>query len=202
MRLPRRSRESEETAAGDEPRPGRAPADPLQFADIVPAYREQVTRYGTDRIALPLGGSALVLVYRRAAFERDANRAAAGAEDLALEPPATWDAVRRPGPVLPGPRLGRRRVAATTGSRWRSGPTPRGVGDATFLARAASLGQHRDQYSFLFDSDTMAPRIDSPPFVEALKALRRAEGVRAAGPGDVRRRGGAAGVPQGATSRC
>ena len=46
-----------------------------------------------------------------------------------------------------------------------------GLGDATFLARSASLGQHRDHYSFLFDSDTMAPRIDTPPFVEALRGL-------------------------------
>ena len=42
-----------------------------------PPYRDQVTRYGNDRMALPYGGSALVLVYRRDAFEREANRAAA-----------------------------------------------------------------------------------------------------------------------------
>ena len=46
-----------------------------------------------------------------------------------------------------------------------------GVGDSTFLARAASLGQHRDYYSFLFDSDDFTPRIDSPPFIEALKGF-------------------------------
>jgi multiple sugar transport system substrate-binding protein len=51
------------------------------------------------------------------------------------------------------------------------GPDAEGVGDATFLARAASLGQHPDQYSFLFDSETMSPRIDTPPFVESLQAL-------------------------------
>src|SRR4051812_598234 len=44
------------------------PADPFQYTDIAPAYRDLVTKYGTDRMALPLGGSALVLVYRRDAM--------------------------------------------------------------------------------------------------------------------------------------
>ena len=46
-----------------------------------------------------------------------------------------------------------------------------GSGNDLHLARAASLGQHKDQYSFFFDSDSMAPRIDTPPFVEALTGL-------------------------------
>ena len=50
------------------------------------------------------------------------------------------------------------------------GADAEGLGNATFLARAASLGQHPDHYSFLFDSETMTPRIDTEPFVEALKA--------------------------------
>ena len=49
------------------------------------------------------------------------------------------------------------------------GADAEGLGNATFLARAASLGQHPDQFSFLFDSDKMAPRIDTEPFVEALR---------------------------------
>jgi multiple sugar transport system substrate-binding protein len=59
------------------------------------------------------------------------------------------------------------------------GPDAEFLGDAIFLARAASLGQHRDQYSFLFNADTMAPRIDSPPFVAALEAL---VALKASGP--------------------
>ena len=51
------------------------------------------------------------------------------------------------------------------------GPDPEGVGNAVFLARAAALGQHRDHYSLLLDSDTMEPRVASPPFVEALRGL-------------------------------
>ena len=51
------------------------------------------------------------------------------------------------------------------------GQDSEGLGDATYLARATSLAQHRDQYSFLFDTDSMTPRIDSPPFVEALRGV-------------------------------
>ena len=53
------------------------------------------------------------------------------------------------------------------------GADTEGVADAVFLARAASLGQHRDQFSFLFDSDSFEPRVQSPPFVEALKELTK-----------------------------
>ena len=59
--------------------------------DIAPAFREDVSKYGPERVALPCGGSALVLVYRRDAFESDPNREAARQAGLSLEqPPATW----------------------------------------------------------------------------------------------------------------
>ena len=57
---------------------------------VIPAFRDQVSKYGSDRVALPYGGSALVLVLNRAAFDRAENRDAAKAAGLALEPPKTW----------------------------------------------------------------------------------------------------------------
>ena len=75
------------------------------------------------------------------------------------------------------------------------GADAEGLGNATFLARAASLGQHPDHFSFLFDSEKMTPRIDSEPFVEALQGLDRLEGVGPAGHGEVRRRCGPRIVP-------
>ena len=138
--------------------------------DIAPAFREQVSKYGSDRMALPLGGSALVLVYRRDAFSRQANRDAAAAAGITLEPPATWtqlDALARffQGRDWNGDGSPDHGIVAVLG-RDREG-----LGDSTYLARAASLGQHRDQFSFLFDADAMTPRIDSPPFVEALRGV-------------------------------
>ena len=146
--------------------------DTFQYSDLIPAFRDQVSKYGSDRMALPLGGSALVLAYRKDALERAENREAAIAAGLTLEPPTTWDQLDALAWFFQGrdwdgdgtPDSG---LAAALGS------DPEGVADALFLARAAALGQHRDQYSFLFDSDSLRPRIASPPFVEALRGVVR-----------------------------
>jgi len=145
-------------------------ADPLQFADVMPVFRDQVSKYGRDRLALPLGGSALVLVMNRSAFDGPANREAAGAAGLALEPPATWEALDALARFFGG-RDWDGDGRPDSGIALALGADPEGLGDATLLARAASLGQHRDQFSLLFDADTMAPRVASPPFAEALGAL-------------------------------
>jgi multiple sugar transport system substrate-binding protein len=152
--------------------------DPYDFMDIATPYRDQVTRYGNERMALPYGGSALVLVYRRDALEREANRTAAAEKGIKLEPPKTWDQLDALARFFQGrdwdgdgsPDLGISLVLADD---------PEGLGNATFLARAASLGQHPDQYSFLFDSEKLTPRIDTEPFVAALGGLIA---LKAAGP--------------------
>ncbi|WP_240907234.1 ABC transporter substrate-binding protein [Paludisphaera rhizosphaerae] len=150
----------------------------LRYSDIAPAYREQVSKFGTHRYALPIGGSTLVLAYRADVFKAEANLKAAKEQGITLEPPATWDDLDALARFFQGrdwdgdgsPNYG---LAAALGK------DAEGVADATFLARAASLGQHRDHYALLFDSDTLAPRLESPPFVEALKALA---GWKAVGP--------------------
>jgi len=164
-----------ETETGDQDRqPDRSnapPDDTFGYMDIVPAYREQVSRYGPLRMALPCGGSALVLVYRRDAFERAANREAARQAGLALEqPPATWTQLDALAKFFHG-RDWDGDGKADWGIALALGVDAEGVGNAAFLARAASLGLHRDHYSFLFDADSMAPRIETPPFLEALRGL-------------------------------
>ncbi len=163
--LDEQSRREPDRAAG-------SPEDTFQYMDIAPGYQDQVTRYGIDRFALPCGGSALVLVYRRDAFERDANRAAVREAGLELKPPRLWtqlDALAKffQGRDWDGDKTPDYGIALALAADTQD----EGVGDATFLARAAALGQHRDQYSFLFESDSMASRIDTPPFVEALWSL-------------------------------
>ncbi len=154
----------------DQDRASAAESDTFQYLDFAPAFREQASCYGKDRFALPLGGSALVLVYRRDAFESETNKTAARQAGLDLKPPETWTQLDRlarffrdhdwNGDNKPGYGI----VAAI-------GTDAEEIGNAIFLARSASLGQHRDQYSFLFDSEALEPRIDSPPFVEALEKL-------------------------------
>ncbi|WP_165250095.1 ABC transporter substrate-binding protein [Paludisphaera soli] len=161
-----------------EPDDDEAVEGDFRYNDIAPAFREQVSKYGTRRYALPIGGSALVLVYRRDAFASDANVKAAKEVGLALEPPATWaqlDALAR---FFQG-RDWNGDGSPDFGISAALGPDPEGLADATFLARAASLGQHRDHYSFLFDADDLAPRLETPPFVEALGSLAA---WKAAGP--------------------
>lgn len=147
-------------------------SDLLHYADILPAFRDYVTMYGSDRFALPLGSTGLVLVYRREALESAANREAASAAGVGLEPPATWPALDTLAKFLHG-RDWDGDGQADSGIALALGQDPEGVGHATFLARAAALGQHHDQYSFLFDADTMEPRIATPPFVEALAGLAK-----------------------------
>ncbi len=140
-----------------------APPDPLAYQEVVLAYRDQVARYGPDRMGLPIGGSALVLAYRRAAFDDRSAREAAKAAGLALEPPATWEQFDALAQFFHG--------RARPGVALAFGADPEGIGDAIFLARAATLAWHRDQFSFLLDSETTEPRVASPPFVEALQSL-------------------------------
>jgi multiple sugar transport system substrate-binding protein len=144
--------------------------DTFHFMDIVPAFRDQVSRFGTDRLGLPCGGSALVLVYRQDAFESPSNRAAAKQAGLSLEPPKTWSQLDALARFFQG-RDWNGEAGPDYGIALVLGSDAEDLGNSTFLARAASLGQHRDHFSFVFDSETMAPRIEAPPFVEALKAI-------------------------------
>ena len=156
--------------AADEPDPA-ARRDVLDFTDVALAYREQVSKYGDERFALPLGGSSLVLVYRRDAFHAAANRQAAESAGVALEPPSTWeqlDALARFFQDRDWNGDGRpdHGIAASFG------PDAEGLGTDILVARSAALGQPSDQYALLFDAETMEPRIDSPPFVQAAQAIR------------------------------
>jgi multiple sugar transport system substrate-binding protein len=165
------------TSEGSEPAP-EPPPDYFKYKDILLGYRDQVTRYGPDRMALPIGGSALVVAFHREAFDNPANKEAAKAAGLVLEPPKTWeqfDALARffHGRDWDGDGSPEGGVALA----W--GLDPEGVGDATLLARTAALALHPDQFSFLLDSETTVPRVTAPPFVEALKAL---VALKASGP--------------------
>ena len=142
----------------------------------------------------PTAARRCVLVYRRDAFERDANRAAAAEKGLKLEPPRTWselDALARffQGRDWDGDGRPDHGISLVLGA------DAEGLGNATFLARAASLGQHPDQFSFLFDSEKLAPRIDTEPVRRGPGAADRAEGGGPARDGAVRCRGGARVVP-------
>ncbi len=165
--------DSGETARRDDSAGSVGEDDAFKYMDFVPSFREQVSCYGEDRFALPCGATALVLAYRRDAFESESNVSAARKGGFELTPPKTWTELDRLAKFFEGrdwsgggkPEHG---LVVAMGANPK---TAEGIADAVFLARAASLGQHRDHFSFLFDSDDFAPRVDSPPFVEALIGL-------------------------------
>lgn len=153
-------------------------SDPLAFAQIPIGIREQVLKFGGVRRALPYGGSALVLAYRRDAFSDPALKAEAKKAGVLLAPPATWDRLDALAKFLNG-RDWDHDGTPNQGIALPLGEDPEGVGLAALLARAASLGLHRDQFCFLFNPTTLEPWIDKPPFVEALIKM---SALRAAGP--------------------
>ena len=161
------------------PPPRSAERDELIFDEIAEPYREQVIVYGGRRVALPMGGAALVLVYRAAPFEDEALKNEAEAAGVVLEEPETWEQLDAVARFLHGRDLdGDGRLEAGIALALRADPSDR-VGVETLIARAAAAGLHRDYYSLLFDTDDMAPRIDAPPFIAALEGLI---GLRDAGP--------------------
>jgi multiple sugar transport system substrate-binding protein len=155
----------DQQASGTQP-----PEDLLAFADVVQPYRESVTKYGPDRMGLPLGASALVVVYRRDVFESDVNRKAAQESGVAFSPPKTWEEFDALAKFLNG-RDWDDDGEPESGVAFAFADDTEGIGNTIFLARAAALGLHKDQFGLLFDSDDLTPRIDSPPFVEALRGL-------------------------------
>lgn len=152
------------------PKESAGPIESFQYTDIAPVFRDQVAKYGDELMALPYGGSALVLIYRQDAFRREANQKAAKEAGVVLDAPKTWkdfEALARffqkrdwDGDGLPD-----------FGVSLALGEDTDSVANSVYLARAASAGKHRDFFSFLFDAETMAPRLGSPPFVEALASL-------------------------------
>jgi multiple sugar transport system substrate-binding protein len=165
-------------AEGETPKQPTGPVEAFQFNDIAPVFRDQVARYGDEMVALPYGGSALVLVYRLDAFRREANQTAAKDAGFRLEPPKTWKEFEALARFFQG-RDWDGDGTPDLGVSLALGEDSEGVADSIFLARAASPGQHPDHFSFLFDADSMTPRLNSPPFVEALAGL---VGLRACGP--------------------
>jgi len=178
QRLPRSLVEPPEIpdAADADEAPKAIPDDPVAFEEFAPAYRDEVPEYGDELYALPVGGTALVLVYRIEAFENEDLINAAEEAGLELEEPETWEALDALARFLHGRDLdGDGDTEA--GLALALGPDEQDVAASILLARAAASGFHPDFYSFLLNSDTMEPRIDSPPFVQALEALIKLKDV-------------------------
>ena len=101
---------------------GEREADSFQYMDFAPAFRDQVSRYGEDRLALPCGGSALVLAYRRDVFENEGNRSARAAwASSSGRPRPGLSSTRSPGFSITA--TGTVTASLSMASWWRWAPT-------------------------------------------------------------------------------
>ena len=141
--------------------------DPLDFNDVAQSYRELVSKYGDTRFALPLGGTALVLVRRRDAFHSEPIRGAAESAGVSLKPPETWDEFDAQARFM-NKRDWNGDGKDDHGIAFAVAKDADRLLESIYLARAGALGQPPDQFALLFNAETMAGQLESPPFLEAL----------------------------------
>lgn len=127
------------------------------WTDIFESLRTHGAAWGNQIVGVPLGSPMLVCYLRADLLEK-----------LHRTPPATWaeylDLARelaQPPHEKPG------------SANWHALAEPLGPGWAglTLLARAAPYVRHRQNYSALFQIDSMEPLIAGPPLVRALEEL-------------------------------
>jgi ABC-type glycerol-3-phosphate transport system substrate-binding protein len=166
---------------------------PLAWSELLPTFREQLTRWEGKPYALPLIGEAPLCCYRIDLVKAPEHQAALH-EWLGrdLQGPATWEQLARlaeyfrdhgvagrPGPSLPPlPRadadLDRLFYTVAAGYARRAVPSD----------EAGSAKREDDVFSFHYDLKTGEPRIAAPGFVHALKLLQRLQACRPAEPSD------------------
>jgi len=136
-------------------------SDVLDWRDVFELTRLAECAWGDGPIVVPLGSPVLVCYYR-ADFLEQLNR----------KPPSTWQQYAELVELLAlREKLGDN--APPAGQPWTAviEPLAGPWGARVLLARAASYAKHRDNYSAVFQIDTMEPLIAGPPFVRALTEL-------------------------------
>ncbi len=171
-RLPLDEGRSSETAPTDEEGVSTARDNAQEdLEDVVPLVRDVLVRYGNERLALPLGGSALVLVYRGEIFEDEALGAEAEASGIAFKPPSTWADCDALVEFLSGRDLfglGEPTWPLAVPLRVGDGPGADPLAAQVLWGRASAVGLHRDQIGLGLSRVSLEPRLAGPPFVESL----------------------------------
>ena len=126
-----------------------------QWGGIFELLQLHKATWGKQLMAVPMGSPVLVCYYRADLLEK-----------LHRQPPQTWEEYRALAELLEAQK-------PAAGGPWHGAVEPLGPGWAglTLLARAAPYAKHRDNYSALFDIETMEPLVAGPPFVRALEEL-------------------------------
>ena len=136
-------------------------ADPLHWIETFELPRLPEAKWGEKFYGISFGSPVLVCYYRPDLFEK-----------LGIDPPKTWEEYYAAAKKLSDPKkLGD--LVTVKADQWHAVAEPYGGQWAaiTFLARAASLAKHRDNYSVLFKSSTMDPLLMSMPMRKALDLM-------------------------------
>jgi len=136
-------------------------SDSIGLNDIFQLPRLRVSTWGSNFYAIPFGSPVFVCYYRKDLLE-----------ELDMKPPETWEEYEHLSKRLAN-RTALGRLAPTKDVPWYGSIEPLGPNWAglVLLARAAPYAKHSDNYSTLFDIETMEPLIDSHPIVRALNEL-------------------------------
>lgn len=137
-------------------------ADPVfDRQGIFELIRGREITWGTKVYAVPLGSPQFTLIYRKDIFAK-----------LKIAPPTTWDEYGSLAEQL-SDRAAVGDLAPPSDQPWHGTAEPLAPTWAgpMLLARAAGYARHRNQYSTLFDFNSMEPLLASPPFERALEEL-------------------------------
>jgi len=118
-------------------------SDLYDAQDVFPIIRNQVIRYGGQTMALPVAVQLPLICYRK---------------DLFQSAPQTWSEFARASTTLAQHDLSVVEPVASWGA-------------CLLLARVAPLATHPSQEAWLFDLETMKPRLTEPPFLRALEMV-------------------------------
>lgn len=126
-----------------------------EWGNIFELLRLREAAWGSKIMAVPFGSPVLTCYYRADLLDK-----------LGRRPPKNWVDYQDVAKLLA------EKPKDATGA-WAAALEPLAPGWAglTLLARAATYAKHRDNYSTLFNIDTMEPMISSPAYVHALDAL-------------------------------
>jgi multiple sugar transport system substrate-binding protein len=133
----------------------------LAWSDTFELLQVAETHWGQVPYAVPFGSPVLTCYYRTDLFERFHKR-----------PPQTWQEYHELAEFF-SRRENLGDAAPPADAPWFGAVEPLAPGWAgrVLLARAAAYAKHRDNFSTLFQIDSMEPLVDGPPFVRALEDL-------------------------------
>ncbi|MEN6450770.1 MAG: extracellular solute-binding protein [Thermoguttaceae bacterium] len=126
-----------------------------QWAGLFELLKVREAAWGRETLAVPFGSPVFCCYYRADLLEK-----------LGRRPPQTWADYQDLSALL-----ARRKPSGVKAWCGTIEPLVPGWAGLTLLARATPAMKHRDNYSALFNIETMEPLIAGPPVVDALEQL-------------------------------